>query len=291
MVSTPTRLLFEEKPSVLKAEDAKVVFSDLITKQIATTATALFMENIKRAREKRLRTKLRELMEGLHLHNTVRQEDFWEVYDQLLEESWSDLYFISKNKNWVAVEPKDLRRSAKGPEKVEAYLSSKARIEVLSVLEYFYENYDDDVSIADLRVAFATEVAKRVVIRIRFGCGGFPSGVPSTEVWVHSFMLWTGISPPVSVTTRVLPFTKSYTGVTYVPRYRPQSAYHRRGRLDRWHSPRNGEGRSSHRASSTRCQRSERCERLCRTDGFRRPPHHPDFRQVGVELRYGQCRP
>jgi hypothetical protein len=81
-----------------------------------------------------------------------------------------------------------------------ATISARAQNEVLKAVQSFLQ---ENVSRVDVELVtqlrFALVEKLRELIRIRFVFADKPDGseAPSTHTWVHSFSLWTGMSPPL----------------------------------------------------------------------------------------------
>jgi hypothetical protein len=235
---------------------------------------------------------MRELLEQITgRRRGVSQKGFWSFYAAAVA-GIQPLYIVDGQRRVSAIMEEPHRKwSSEAVAVWRSTLSARARADILDAFDRQLFLVENEIFPIDLDAFLIDAVHARVVLTILFSYGACEPSIPSTEFWVHSFMLWTGISPPVPVTTDVLPFTKFRTGDKNVPRYRPRSACHRRGNLDWWTSSRDGKSRPLHHSPSARCLRSERCKRLRRGSDLGRTLCYSGFGQMGGEFRSGQCRP
>jgi hypothetical protein len=237
---------------------------------------------------------LAALLERLALGESegLSQREFWRLYQDIQGGKGPDLYLVDGQQRLVAVDFKAIRNSmAHGVEETQAWLSARDRAEILATLTHFYSGLPDEgTSITALRAVLAAQVGKRLVVRVCLPRRPVIFDVPSTQSWVHHFMLLTGISPPVVVTPKPFAFTTNLHGDFRVPS-RSCSVRYRRGRLDRWITVFDGQGRSSSRFSSARRPLSGRCERVCQPAARRQGAlSDPRNRKVGDRLRHVHVR-
>jgi hypothetical protein len=210
---------------------------------------------------------VRELIAILAGDGELSQRTFWRFYKDVQGGRQPDVRIMDGHKRLTAIEAKAHRnRVAHGVEQAEAYVSAKDRTKILSALEMLcLSNSGDEVSLAELQEVLATAVAEHIVIRIRFKGTFSASGVPSTQAWVHGFVLWTGISPPVVVKQLFVPLTTDDVLGESRVNFRYCSVRHRRGYLDGRAFRSDGQGRPSHRSSFARRPHPGRREHLCQS--------------------------
>ena len=143
----------------------------------------------------RLIRELEELVCGYSVNSAITQKAFWELYDDL---------GVCAPKFWLI--DGQHRLPAFGAKNTQLFMSETDRSEILSTLDYLFRNCTDKtVLLSDVRALLAAEI-RRAIIRTTYWLPKRRVNAPSTQQWVHTFMLWTGISPPVAETTRSVPF-------------------------------------------------------------------------------------
>jgi hypothetical protein len=182
-------------------------------------------------------------------------------------------------------------RGAGGPKKVETHLSARNRAHILAKIRAFYTGRETDpAELARLQRELAATVAAHATIRIHFGRPHSIVGVPSTEAWVHNFLLLTGISPPAVVTQAPASFTQSTDGDIHVPHFRLWSASHHRRHVDGWPRARDRKGASPQDIAPVGRNYAGRRKHFREADTrFSWALHDSGDRKVGAQLHHGQC--
>jgi hypothetical protein len=236
------------------------------------------------------RQAIRELIERMSGGGpAISQKRFWDFYTATVGQKKSQ--WLVDGQHRLAISTNTYKpRNSNITVTWQNTLSARVRANILSALDDEFL-LKDDFRLADLSAFLTNAIRACVTLTGRFHYKACERSIPSTAFWVHSHALWTGIAPPVLVTTNVLPFTKSRTGNKNAPYYRPNSACYRRGYLDRRASLCDGQSRPSFRSSSARRPNFGRHQRLFRSHLERQwLLHDPGGRQVGDRLRYVQHR-
>ncbi|MBI3675049.1 MAG: hypothetical protein HY243_00325 [Proteobacteria bacterium] len=247
-------------------------------------ASAINAEQITLAAGTGATTTVQSLVSGLLEDATVSQRKFWRFYDEILNRQ-PDVVIFDGQQRLIAFEFKRARNSlVHGTDPAVAYLSAKHRAEILSDITRYVGEVDRAVSLAELRVVLVSAVTPRAKILLSFVAVPFISGVPSTRAWVHSFMLWTGISPP-RVVTFSFSITTNATCGEINDHFGSQTICHRRRHFDRRTYPGNSRGRPSRRSSLASCSHAGRhkCFRQSRSNRGR-SPRRASSRKVGNQL-------
>jgi hypothetical protein len=217
----------------------------------------------------------------------VSQRDFWRFHEILHNEFRAPNWLMPKGRASQPAPAAQDEFSLFGIVGLMRTVSARARN---AVFEIFLDlarqaNGGRDVSVFEIQTAISAELRKQVRIRCLSLSGSAAQTAPSTQEWVHRFVLWTGISPPMGVTLLVAPPMSLMSGESR-DYQRSHPVRHRRDLLDWRAAPCDGQGRPSSRPSSARRPHLGRCERLRRAVGAGRGPlHRAGDRQVGTELR------
>jgi hypothetical protein len=237
----------------------------------------------------------RNLLAHLDCGEDLSQRNFWRFYHKV-QDVQPDFLMLDGQHRVAVVEAKTHGDHAahfleKAEAKAEASISAKIRDELKAFLQELLclIEESENPSLVGIQEFLTTVIAKNVVIRIRFKRNCFSPNSPSTRRWVHSFMLWTGISPPAVVTQLFVPFMTSNASGDFCVYSRSHFVHNRRGCFDGWAFRSNGQGRSSSCSSFTRGPHPGRCERFRPPkNGWRRALHRRSSRKVGDQLRYGR---
>lgn len=210
---------------------------------------------------------LRDLVWTLHNGRELSQFDFWRFFVDVQSFQQPDaIVFDSPDHLWTISE--NLSRNLVAHAEAEAFVSAKGRVKILDSLFEFYLGGDgvepeNEVSIDEVRQFLLARVTKYVVFRIRLRKPSNSFEAPSTQSWVHSFMLWTGISPPMVVTQLHVTFTTNRSLGEKNVYSRSRFVRHCRRQLDRRPFHHDGQSRLSYYSSSARLPYHGRRERLC----------------------------
>lgn len=223
-------------------------------------------------------------------YRAVSQKRFWDFFEALNEDRGARLFFVDGQHRYSALkELAHLEIEEREWSFIAGMLSARARADILRQFDARFGTSIDQVALADLSEFLTDKVKSKVILSVRIGYCLSNAAVPSTEYWVHCFLLWTGVSPPVFV-TRTFPLTKHRTGGQDVPYFRSQSARHRRGYLDGRASADDGKGRPLRCSSPARRAQSGRHWCFRRAEQLGRPPGRSGIRQVGHQFRLDRCR-
>lgn len=190
----------------------------------------------------------------------LSSKDFWSVYTAVTKEKTP--YIIDGQKRLSAIVDHAALRSHPSDEvSVENSISARARTALLRTLDehFYYFTGNADLFLSEFKALFVEAVRAVVKVTIRFRRLIKLLSIPSTEYWVRSFMLWTGISPPLAVTKQNCSRSAKSTG-EFRAYPRSTSARHHRTKFDGRAPSFNGEGRASLRLPSACCSYSRRCD-------------------------------
>jgi hypothetical protein len=176
---------------------------------------------------------------------------------------------------------------------IEIDVSARARFWILKSFFGALDSTDDrnDLSLAKLQFVFDTELLKYITFRIVFNNLLDHSDAPSTHRWVHTHVLWTGISPPVAVNL-VPNLRQSFTVLRHigghnVPDYRSNSSRNCGWLLNRGASDGHRECHLQHYSLVARGSQSRGRQRFCRHRfAFERPLCRSRRREVVDQLSH-----
>jgi len=265
--------------------------NELVLMFSSPAALTPWMERAQAAKDQKdRRSRIRNFLAHTNEALMVSSDAFRVLEDAVHITKASGLFFVSPGANPFTMTKELLHYEGLSElEAVEGFLSAKARRAIVEAFEARFGEMLDQVSLADLGAFLSQAIRRKNVLRLHLGYRRTEHAVPSTEFWVHCFVLWTGVSPPV-VVTPTLPLTPIRTGGHNVPYFRFQSSRHCRGHLGRRACAQDGQGRPLHHQSPARRARSGRYQRLCRADQHGRPPYRSGLWQVGHQLRLDRRR-
>jgi len=216
-----------------------------------------------------------KLVEDAAGERLISQRNFWRLHESLHRDIGPHNIALVTNFDATTMGWKRFVDDSRGRISAnELVVSARVRSQILhSIVDILLASPDrgDDVDVAEVKLAkvravFREELHKHGRVRTVSANQFDTKEVPSTHRWVHSFMLWTGISPPVAVNTtpdarRKFTSTRC-TGGHDVPDYRfDPGRYRGRGFYRRpFQSERTGYFQS--RPSSARIAQSGRRECL-----------------------------
>ena len=134
--------------------------------------------------------------------DTKSQVELWKLYDTLRLYTYNYDRLIGN----ISVENDSPRYVVDGQHRRLAYaeltLSSRETERIFDTLRraFFARQWASEHALAEIFEVLKTEVGKTATLSGFFLPFVDIFDIPSTHDWVHGFMLWTGISPPVLVT-------------------------------------------------------------------------------------------
>jgi hypothetical protein len=219
---------------------------------------------------------------------------FWRLYDFLqsdlhfADSSFSDIIFVPRGPiGWTTEGQKDQATHTR-----QLSLSARERAFVLEILRNALDEglRAHKLSSLTLKDLFVREVRKLAKVRIVTVLGHEAENLPSTHRWVHGFVLWTGISPPVFVIEKVSDSkifnTLRHRGVHDVSYFRPGISRNRGGPFNGRPLKISGQRCLRPYSSITRSAQSNRRQRLRDyQSSWKRSIFHSRDWEMGHQLR------
>jgi len=218
---------------------------------------------------------------------TTSQRQFWDLHDTLRGYATGRFILTRADQDHIDFGvDSQLRLAAFG---LDAPLTSRERARILGMVRSaaLTQWARSDLSFSQLFELFKKEVTKVAVLRQRLARFIAIPSAPSTHAWVHEYLLWTGISPPVLLMNaeRTL-ISKENTGESNVSHIRSSARTDSRSAFNRRTSKRDS---AHHLQSGAPVACGSRSRRPLIFRGRRAPTRRtldgPSYREMGDQFR------